>query len=37
MGGSDFDDQEKCLLMAKINLKKPMQITFINKSALKMT
>jgi hypothetical protein len=27
-------DQEKGLVMAEINLKKPMHITFINKSAL---
>ena len=28
--------QEKCLLMVAINLKKPMRITFINKTAIKL-
>lgn len=36
-GSSSADDQEKGLLMAHINLKRPMKITFINKAALKMT
>ena len=31
------NDQEKCILMAQLNLKKPMRISFINKSALKLT
>lgn len=34
--GSSGDNQEKCLLMAHISLKKPMKITFINKAALKL-
>ncbi|TNV87759.1 hypothetical protein FGO68_gene17348 [Halteria grandinella] len=34
--GNSNDNQEKCLLMAHISLKKPMKITFINKAALKM-
>jgi hypothetical protein len=34
---SGSDGQEKCLLMAQLNLKKPMKISFINKEALKLT
>lgn len=34
---SGSDGQEKCLLMAQLNLKKPMKISFINKAALKLT
>lgn len=37
LGGATGEGQEKCLLMAHINLKKPMRITFINKAALKLT
>ena len=36
-GGSPAsENEEKCLLMAHINLRKPMKITFINKAALKL-
>lgn len=31
------ENQERCLVMTSINIKKPMKITFINKAALKIT
>ena len=34
--GTSNDNEEKCLLMSAINMKKPMRITFINKAALRL-